>query len=109
MNPKLVRGSLDTIILKLLDDNQEMYGYEISQRIKDLTKDDVHIAEGAIYPTLHKLESRGVLQVETRSIGNRYRKYYSLTPTGKSQLIALFEEMQTYIRSISLLLNPKIS
>ncbi|MBT8233033.1 MAG: helix-turn-helix transcriptional regulator, partial [Bacteroidia bacterium] len=38
MNAKLFRGSLDTIIIKLLSDNKEMYGYEITQKVKTLTE-----------------------------------------------------------------------
>ena len=38
MNSKLFRGSLDTIILKLLSDGHEMYGYEITQKVRDMTK-----------------------------------------------------------------------
>jgi len=109
MNSKLLRGSLDTIIIKLLADHGEMYGYEITQKVKDLTADEIKLTEGALYPSLHKLEAKGILSVETRSVGNRYRKYYSITPAGKSELATLLEEMDTYIQSISLILSPKLS
>jgi len=107
MNPKLLRGSVDTIIIKLLSDNGEMYGYEITQRVKELTKDNINLTEGALYPSLHKLESKGILSVESRSIGNRYRKYYKITKSGKKQLTSMLEDMHAYISSMQLLMNPK--
>ncbi len=109
MNPKLLRGSLDTIIIKLLNDNGEMYGYEISQKVKEITGDAIKITEGALYPSLHKLEGKGVLSVETRSIGNRYRKYYSITTRGKSELATMLDDMKTYMESMQLLINPKLA
>lgn len=108
MNPKLLRGSLDTIIIKLLNDHGEMYGYEISQKVKNITDQEFKITEGALYPSLHKLEAKGVLSVETRSIGNRYRKYYSITKQGKSELNTLLNDMRAYIQSMELILNPKL-
>ena len=53
IDPKLLRGSLDTIILKLLDEHDEMYGYEMTQHVKELTKGQIKITEGALYPALH--------------------------------------------------------
>jgi len=61
-NKKLYRGSLSTIILKLLGDNGRMYGYEITQKVKALTAGELQITEGALYPALHKLEAAGHLQ-----------------------------------------------
>lgn len=109
MNPKLLRGSLDTIIVKLLSDNGEMYGYEITQKVKELTEESIQITEGALYPSLHKLEAKGVLSVETRSIGNRYRKYYSITKEGKKELNTLIEDMQSYMKCMQILINPKLT
>ena len=108
MNSKLLRGSLETIVIKLLSKHSEMYGYEITQKVKDLTSDEVQLTEGALYPTLHKLEAKGVLRVETRSVGNRYRKYYSLTNVGKKELKQQMKDMESYISNMIVLLNPKL-
>ena len=63
-NNKLYKGSLTTIILKLLDEGGKMYGYEITQKVKVITKGELKITEGALYPALHKLEADGMLDVE---------------------------------------------
>jgi DNA-binding PadR family transcriptional regulator len=109
MNSKLLRGSLETIVLKMLSDNDELYGYEITQRAKELTAGDVAITEGALYPILHKLEAKGVVSVEVRSIGNRMRKYYSLTENGQLELSQKLVEWRDYVASLNLILQPKLS
>jgi len=84
-NQKLFKGSLQTIILKLLEENDKMYGYEITQRVKELTKGELQITEGALYPALHKLEGEGFLDVEVSKVDNRLRKYYKLTENGTKE------------------------
>src|SRR3954463_3904583 len=80
---ELLKGTLKTIVLKLLADNKKMYGYEITQKVKELTSDKIQITEGALYPTLHSLEDDKLVTVEVEFIGKRVRKYYSLSATGK--------------------------
>ena len=109
MKSKLFRGSLDTIILKLLSENKEMYGYEITQKVKDITAGEMKITEGALYPALHKLEGKGMLSTELRSIGNRVRKYYSLTKKGKGEVVEQVNEMHAFIESLNLILKPKLA
>ena len=106
---KLYRGSLETIILKLLADRKEMYGYEITHIVKEMTAGELKLTEGALYPALHKLEAKGILSTETKSIGNRYRKYYSLTKKGKTEVPKILEEMEGYLSTIQLILNPKLA
>ena len=109
IDPKLLRGSLDTIILKLLDEHDEMYGYEITQKVKEITAGEMKLTEGALYPALHRLEGKGILTTEIRSIGNRMRKYYRLAETGKTEVNTQLAAMQDFIASINLILKPKIA
>ncbi len=109
MKSKLFRGSLDTIIIKLLSEHDSMYGYEITQKVKEMTAGEFSITEGALYPALHKLEANGLLDSETKSIGNRFRKYYSLTKNGEKQVSTMMADMEQFIQSIQMVLNPKLS
>mgnify|MGYP000309561751 FL=1 len=108
-NQKLYKGSLQTIILKLLESNDKMYGYEITQKVKELTKGELKITEGALYPALHKLEADGLLDVEVAKVGNRLRKYYKLTESGAKETANKLEEMQEFLRTMQHLVNPKLS
>ncbi len=108
-NQKLYKGSLQTIILRLLESNDKMYGYEITQKIKELTAGEFHITEGALYPALHKLEADGLLDVKVAKVGNRLRKYYKLTEIGTKETANKLEEMQEFLRTMQHLVNPKFS
>ena len=60
----LIKGSIRTIVLKLLKENGRMYGYEITRKVEELTEGRIKLTYGALYPVLHKLESEGVLVTE---------------------------------------------
>lgn len=108
-NSKLYKGSLTTIILKLLNEHDKMYGYEITQKVKALTKGELKITEGALYPALHKLEAEGLLDVEVAKVDNRLRKYYKLTETGTKETVSKLEELAEYIRTMQTLVNPELA
>lgn len=108
-NQKLYKGSLQTIILKLLSENSKMYGYEITQKVKELTKGELKITEGALYPALHKLEADGLLDVEVAKVGNRLRKYYKLTENGSKETVNKLQEMKDFLVTMESLLTPKLS
>lgn len=74
---ELIKGTLRIIILRLLSENKRMYGYEMTQRVKELSGNEIELTFGAIYPTLHKLEAEGLLTTKTVIIDSRARKYYS--------------------------------
>ena len=43
------------------------------------------------------------------SIGNRNRKYYSLTEAGKGALVSSVKEMQDFIAGLQLFIEPKLA
>lgn len=108
-NSKLYKGSLTTIILKLLNESDKMYGYEMTQKVKEITKGELNITEGALYPALHKLEADGLLDVEVQKVDNRLRKYYKLTEKGNKETVSKLAELQEYIKTMQVLVNPKFS
>ncbi len=101
----LLKGTLQTIILKLLDDNKQMYGYEITQKVKELTTGEIKLTEGALYPALHKLEAEGLLETFNEVVDNRVRKYYRLTRHGGQEVTTKLQEAQSFIEQLQLLLN----
>lgn len=93
----LYKGTLQNIILKLLSKEVKMYGYQITQRAKELTEGELEMTEGALYPLLHKLEADGIIRSEVQEINGRSRKYYLLTDKGKKQQITQEDEMRSYL------------
>lgn len=104
---ELVKGTLKTIILKLLEENDRMYGYEITQKVKELSDGKILVKEGSLYPALHKLVDDGLLTTEKESIGKRVRVYYRLTNDGKSETVSKLEELQDFIQTISIIISPR--
>ncbi len=107
INKQLYKGSLIPIIMKLLKEHGKMYGYQITQEVKTLTKGEIQITEGALYPTLHKLEAEGLLDVEVQHVGNRMRKYYKLTENGVRETQNRLEELENFLSTIKMVLTPK--
>lgn len=102
---ELIRGTLKTIILKLLAEHGKMYGYEMTRMVKELTADKIQITEGALYPMLHQLENEGVVKTETVNIGKRVRKYYTLTKDGKTAAKNKLSEMADFINTMRILFD----
>ena len=87
-NPKaeLLQGTLDLLILKTVALGP-VHGYSIAQRIRQISKDVLQVRQGSLYPALHRLEERGLLDAswgETES--GREAKFYKLSRSGKAQL-----------------------
>ena len=101
----LLKGTLRTIVLKLLADNGRMYGYEITQKVKDMTDAKIQITEGALYPTLHALEKQGDVITEKIYIGKRVRKYYILTDQGKKTVAERVNELADFMKTMRFLLD----
>jgi DNA-binding PadR family transcriptional regulator len=108
-NSQLYKGSLNTIIMKLLEEKGRMYGYEITQKVKEITKGELNITEGALYPALHKLEADGLLDVEVEKVDNRLRKYYKLTEKGTTETVNRLSELEEFIKNMQTIVNPKLS
>ena len=108
-NSQLYKGSLNTIIMKLLEEKGRMYGYEITQKVKEITKGELNITEGALYPALHKLEADGLLDVEVEKVDNRLRKYYKLTEKGTTETVNRLSELDEFIKNMQTIVNPKLA
>jgi DNA-binding PadR family transcriptional regulator len=106
-NKELTKGTLQPIILKLISDSDKMYGYEITQEVKKLTLGKIDISEGALYPILHKLEAKGVLETEKVFIGKRVRKYYKITSSGKKVFDVMNAEVHDFIETLELIFSSK--
>lgn len=106
---QLIKGTIKTIILKLLEENGKMYGYEITQYVKARTEGRLVLTEAALYPALHQMEAKGLLTTEKVKVNNRVRKYYSLTPTGAKASADRLEDFYEFVKIMQLLLQPKMT
>ena len=81
------QGTLALMVLKTLEALGSQHGYGIARRIEQISRDQLAINHGTLYPVLLKLEQEGSIASEWgTSDNNRKAKYYRLTKTGKKQL-----------------------
>ena len=104
---EILKGSLKTIVLKLLKEEGPMHGYAITRKVEEMTAGRIKLTYGALYPVLHKLESEGVLVTTSENFNNRTRIYYTLTPKGDKVVIEKIREMTEFIESLQSIINPK--
>jgi len=109
ISKELLKGSLKSIVLKLLSENKRMYGYEITQKVEELANGKIKLTFGALYPILHKLETDGAVITETEIMNGRVRIYYKLTPKGTNVAKEKVKELQDFIEMIGILLKPGYS
>ena len=105
--PDLVQGTLDLLLLKILA-LEALHGWAISQRLKQVSGDELQVSDGSLYPALHKLELAGWITAEwkTSELGRR-AKFYSLTRAGRSYLGQETQEWRRLTTAISRVLELK--
>ncbi len=109
ISSELVRGTLKTIVLKILDDTPRMYGYQLSKEVKERTDGKIVLTEGALYPILHKLQKDNLVTSEEEVVGNRVRKYYKLTESGKKKSTEKTIELLDFMQTLALFIKGKPS
>jgi len=102
----LLKGMLKPIILKLLSEKGRMYGYEITQLVKEISEGEIELTFGALYPILRKLEQEGIVQTESEVINNRNRIYYSITKKGNSLAKEKIAELEEFVNTLKIFFKP---
>jgi transcriptional regulator len=101
----VIRGTLDVLILKTISWGP-LHGYAISQLLQQQTEDALLVEEGALYPALYRMESKGWIEAEWGlSENNRRAKYYRLTPEGRRRLRVEMETWERYAEAVGKVLR----
>ena len=104
---ELLKGTLSAIILKLLSEQERMYGYEMSLRVKEISDGKILLRDGSLYPALQKMTSDGLLSFKEENVGGRVRKYYYLTRHGHKKKAAYVEELKDFISTLNKIVFPE--
>jgi PadR family transcriptional regulator PadR len=85
----VLHGTLDLMVLKILDTMGPLHGYAIGRRIEQVSSDQLAINQGSLYPALLKLHQHGWIATKwgASSTGRRV-KFYAITRRGTQQLRA---------------------
>jgi transcriptional regulator len=101
----LLQGTLDLLVLKTLQTGPT-HGWDIAQRIGQVSGDVLKVNQGSLYPALHRLEAHGWIASEWgASENNRRARFYKLTPAGRKQLAAETDTWERFAGAISLILQ----
>ena len=102
----LPQGTLDMLILQVVALGP-IHGYAIAQRIQQISRDVVQVQQGSLYPALHRLENRALLEAEWKaSETGRDAKFYRLTAKGRKQLAVETTKWEKLARAIAGILRP---
>lgn len=96
----LVSGSMAMMILRLLSE-QDMYGYEMINTLRQRSQNVFELKAGTLYPLLHNLEEKYYLTSYEKEVLGKVRKYYSITRDGKRYLEQKQEEWKEYAHAVS--------
>ncbi len=101
----LMLGTLDLLVLKALAWGPR-HGYGVARWVRETSKGDLLIEDGALYTSLHRMEQRGWLEAEWGlSDANRKAKYYQLTAQGRRHLRSRTAAWTRYAQAVFLVLE----
>jgi len=109
MIPKaLMAASTKPIILTILRGGED-YGYNIIQRVKELSGGTLDWSDGMLYPVLQRLEKENLIASQwIVSEEGRHRKYYQITQAGREALVTEMAQWQSMITALNLIWKPML-
>ena len=102
----VLSGTLELLVLQTLGNGAQLHGFEVLDAIRNATGEALVIEEGALYPALHRLEKKGMIEAEWGQTElNRQGKFYSLTEAGRAALSTEQERWRAYARAVEAVLE----
>jgi PadR family transcriptional regulator PadR len=102
----LVAASSKPIILSILLRGED-YGYQIIQKVKDISGGSLEWSDKMLYPVLHRMEKEGFLVSRWKmSEGGRLRRYYRITEKGRRELESERRQWQSVTKALARLWEP---
>ena len=99
MDSRLLSGTVDTLLLEVISAGAT-YGYSIAQTVLARSRGYFEITEGSLYPALHRLERQKYVESFWKEADGRERKYYKLTPDGRTALAAKKKEWRQFATGV---------
>lgn len=107
ISSEFIKGSLTTIILKVLEDEGPLHGYGIARKMEILTQGQLKLPDSALYPILHRLKKEKYLVTASELTGGHLRIYYSLTPKGHNSGAKKVNELREFVDILRKIVEPK--
>ncbi|MDX8341780.1 PadR family transcriptional regulator [Draconibacterium sp. IB214405] len=103
---ELIGASAIPLILAILKEG-DSYGYEIIQKVYELSNEKIKWKDGSLYPVLKKLEQQGYIRSYWNTSGTRARRYFSLLQVGEKELEKEFHNWQLIHTMLIQLCKPQ--
>jgi PadR family transcriptional regulator, regulatory protein PadR len=100
---EVLKGHLDALVLAALDE-EPAHGYGVIQRLRRRSNDVFRLAEGTVYPTLHRLERDGLVTSRWTAASGRRRRVYRITRSGREALNVRRLEWRTFSSAVEAVL-----
>jgi PadR family transcriptional regulator len=101
---ELLKGHLDALVLAALEP-EPAHGYGVIRRLRTRSSEVFRLAEGTVYPTLHRLERDGLVKSRWTSASGRRRRVYRLTRAGREALLIRRLEWRTFSHAVEAVLG----
>jgi PadR family transcriptional regulator, regulatory protein PadR len=103
----LLRGNTDSLLLFLINEQHETYGYRLIKEIEERSGGYFRFKEGTVYPALRKLENDGLVRGEWKKLPNgQERRYYEITDLGRHLLRKKLDMWQSFASAMALVMKP---
>ncbi|HSP72506.1 MAG TPA: helix-turn-helix transcriptional regulator [Gaiellaceae bacterium] len=99
MQREVLKGHLDLLLLATVAE-EPAHGYLVVERLKERTGGELDLAEGTVYPALHRLERQGLLESSWATAAGRRRRVYRLTRRGHDELAATRSDWTRFSRAV---------
>jgi transcriptional regulator len=88
LRSEVLQGTLDLMVLKALEAIGPLHGYGIARRLEQISGDRLQLNEGTVYTALMRLRQNGWISAQWgASANNRRARFYSITRSGRRQLV----------------------
>ena len=105
MDFQMVKGSVSMMVLGLLN-TSDMYGYQIIKELSERSNEAFEFKEGTLYPVLHELEKKALIESYWESTTlKRKRKYYLITDMGRKALYEKLNDWKNVVQSVGLVIE----
>jgi PadR family transcriptional regulator PadR len=103
----LLRGNTDSLLLYLINEAGETYGYRLIKEIGERSRGYFRFKEGTVYPALRKLESDGLVRGEWKRLpSGQERRYYAMTEKGRELLGRKLAMWNSFASAMALVMKP---
>jgi PadR family transcriptional regulator PadR len=99
-----LKTNVDLLIMGVLR-HGHAHGYAIIGALRDRSEGEFELAEGTIYPALHRLERAGLIDSSIEVVQGRRRRTYALTPRGRKEFNVQRREWQGFVAGMQAVLG----